>query len=132
MVMLARLHYKVDDDGAYNILMEESVRLMEDLNTMQSLIYFQQGINYLVHVFNRDISLLATRKFFDALGLKALVLWSRRARILCNTVVKGTVSRNFFHQSIPLGPMILGLKPFRILIRIRGDIRFLGLAIQIF
>jgi hypothetical protein len=36
----------------------------------------------------------------------------------------------FFHQSIPLGPLIHGLKPFQIQIRIRGDIRFLVLIIQ--
>jgi hypothetical protein len=40
--------------------------------------------------------------------------------------VKGTVSRNilpsvFFHQTIPPGPLIHGLKPFWILLRIRRD-----------
>jgi hypothetical protein len=44
------------------------------------------------------------------------------------SAVKGTVSRDFrpsvfFHQNIRPGLLIKGLKPFRIQIRIREDIR---------
>jgi hypothetical protein len=37
--------------------------------------------------------------------------------------VKGTVSRDFFHESVSPKPLSIPLGPFRIFSKIRGDIR---------
>jgi hypothetical protein len=57
-------------------------------------------------------------------------LWTQNIdnpEIIVDKYITGTVSRDFrplfFRQTKPLGPLIHGLKRFRIQIRIRGDIR---------